>query len=191
MTHSSSPLSEGQVPADQPIPISPVQSRLRWLEIATRLLLLASMALFAWAAMSVFIRPIARKLIEEPRSSPISLGDDGHDDSPIDFYRQDVDSDDDVGPRRPREPLRGSARATDDDNDDEPRKDGKKAELVPGKARKNAKLYGQPSEKSVEMGEVRAGESIFIMKEATDWVLVLRGEGAMLGWMRRDNLATP
>ncbi len=158
------------------------------MEIATRLLLLASVAIFAWAAMSVFMRPIARKLIEEPRHSRVS-SDDGHSESPVDFYRPD-DDDDLAPPARARKPLSSRPRITDDDDSDDERRDGGKVELITGTARKNAKLFGQPSERSAEIGAVRAGESIFVMKESTDWVLVLRGEGAMLGWMRRDNLAS-
>ena len=155
------------------------------MEIATRLLLLASVAVFAWASLSVFIRPAARKLIEEPRYSRTPVADDGRSESPLDFYHQDEEDDDEPGPRA-KEPLRGAPRITENDDSDDDRKD--KVELVPGTVRKDAKLYGQPSERSAEIGEVHAGESIFVMKEATDWVLVLRGEGAMLGWMRRDNL---
>jgi len=157
------------------------------MEIATRLLLLASVAIFAWAALSVFVRPAARKFIEEPRYSRTPLAnDDGQSESPLDFYHQG-DEDDEPGPPS-KEPLRSPPRITDNDDADDDRKDGSKVQLIPGTARKDAKLYGQPSERSAEIGEVRAGESIFVMKESTGWVLVLRGEGAMLGWMRRENL---
>lgn len=156
------------------------------MEIATRLLLVASVALFAWAALSVFMRPIARKLIEEPSYSGTPLPDDGHSESPLDFYQQGDDDDIDLPPLR--EPAPRRPQIDDDDDSDDDHKSGGKVDLIAGKARKDAKLYGQPSERSVEMGEVRAGESIFVMKESTGWVLVLRGEGAMLGWMRRDNL---
>lgn len=188
VTHPSSPSEGGQVTARAAAPISPVQSRLRWMEIATRLLLLASVAIFAWAVLSVFVRPIARKLIDEPRYSRGQLSEDGRLEAPIDFYRPDDDDDVVVPPARAREPLSNRPRITDDDDSDDERGDAGKVELVAGTARKDAKLFGQPSEKSAEIGAVRAGESVFVMKESTDWVLVLRGEGAMLGWMRRGNL---
>lgn len=178
----------GQVTARSAAPGSPVQSRLRWMEIATRLLLLASVAIFAWAALSVFVRPIARRLIEEPRYSRSPLGDDGHSESPVDFYRSDDEDDDLEPPARARGPLPSRPRIAEDDDSDDEHRDGGKVSLVAGRARKESKLFGQPSERSAEIGAVRAGESIFVMKESTDWVLVLRGEGAMLGWMRRDNL---
>jgi hypothetical protein len=167
-------------------PVSPVQSRLRAMEIATRLLLLASVAVFAWAALSVFIRPFVRTFIEEPHHTRVPLDPSGGADLPTDFY-QPGDEDDGDSPPRGVAPHR--QRIPDDDNDDDDdRKNQSKVQLVPGTVRKDAKLYGEPSERSAEIGEVRAGESIFVMKEATSWVLVLRGEGAMLGWMRRDNL---
>jgi hypothetical protein len=159
------------------------------MEIATRLLLMASVAIFAWASISIFLRPVARKLIAEPYSSRTPLDDDGHSESPVDFYRTDEPDDDDRGPPpRSKAPLRNQARINEDDDSDDDDRDGGKVELKAASARKNAKLYGEPSEGAAEIGAVRAGESIFIMKESKDWVLVLRGEGAMLGWMRRDNL---
>lgn len=178
------------VAADPAATVSPVQSRLRWMEIATRLLLMASMAIFAWAVMSIFIRPVARKLIAEPKYSQIPVEVPGTNSSPLDFYREerdeeDGDDEDFVLPLRTRGKPESSPRV-EDFHDDEPERQGKN-KLVPGIARKDAKLYGQPSEQSVEMGEVTAGESIFVMKESPGWVLVLRGKGAMLGWMRRDN----
>jgi hypothetical protein len=157
------------------------------MEVATRLLLLASVAIFAWAVLSVFVRPIARKFMEEPRYSRGPFGDDGHSESPVDFFRTEDEDDDPVPPSQARERLPNRPRITDDNDSDDERRDGGKVELIEGTARKDAKLFGQPSERSAEMGAVRAGERIFVMKEATDWVLVLRGEGAMMGWMRRGN----
>ena len=177
--------SEGQVSADPAPPVSPVQSRLRAMEIATRLLLLATGAIFAWAALSIFIRPFARSLIDEPVRVHLPGDNAPRGESPTDFYQSDDDLDDDSQPRATgphRRPLPTDPAEDDDDKSDS------KVKLVPGVARKDAKLHGQPSERSAEIGEVRAGESIFVMKEASDWVLVLRGEGAMLGWMRRENL---
>lgn len=167
--------------------MSPVQSRLRWMEITTRLLLLASMALFVWAALSIFLRPIARKLIEEPRYARSPFGDDENSPSPVDFYRPD-DGDDDDDPPLPRaRDTRRGPRLSDSSKD--ARDDDDKPELTAGTAVDDSKLYGQPSEKSAELGQVKAGESVFVMKESPGWVLVLRSEGAMLGWMRRSNLA--
>ena len=181
------PGSNKPVAADPAAPVSPVQSRLRWMEITTRLFLMAGLAIFAWAAMSVFIRPIARKLIAEPKYSrvPVEVQEPGTNPSPLDFYRDDDDEEDIVPMPRGRGKPEPSPRV-EDFHDDEPERQGKN-KLMPGTARKDSKLYGQPSEKSVEIGEVNAGESIFVMKESEDWVLVLRGQGAMLGWMRRDN----
>jgi hypothetical protein len=183
--NAPAPVPEGQATANPAPPLSPVASRLRWLEIATRLLLLASVAIFAWAALSIFLRPLARKLIETPRYSRSPFDDADSAGGPTDFYR----SDDDASPSSPRNPKSSRLRApgTDDnDNDDD---NGGKAELVAGTAIGDSKLYGQPSDKAAEMGEVRAGETVFVMKESPGWVLVLRGEGAMLGWMRRSNLS--
>ncbi len=183
VTEPSPNASEGQVTADPAPPVSPVQSRLRAMEIATRLLLLATAAIFAWAALSVFIRPFARSFLDEPVRIHVPVDNGSRSQSPVDFYQSDDALDDEPQPRATaphRLPIPG-----DDDDDD---KGDSKVQLVPGTARKDAKLHGQPSERSAEIGEVRAGESIFVMKEASDWVLVLRGEGAMLGWMRRENL---
>lgn len=183
VTEPSPTTNEEQAAARPASPVSPVQSRLRALEIATRLLLLASVAIFAWAALSVFIRPFVRSFIEEPHHARFPFDPGGGADSPLDFYQSDGERDGDSAPRGTaphRQPL------ADDDDDD----DGKneKVQLVAGTVRKDAKLHGQPAERSAEIGEVKAGESIFVMKETSDWVLVLRGEGAMLGWMRRENL---
>lgn len=176
---------EGQVAASPPAPMSSVQSRLRWMEITTRLLLIASIALFVWAALSIFLRPIARKLIEEPRYVRSPLGEPQDSPPPADFYRpEDEDGAEEPPPPRPRESKRRPRflnPSDDDKNGDD------KAELASGTTIGSSKLYGQPSEKSAELGEVRAGETVFVMKESPGWVLVLRGEGAMLGWMRRSN----
>lgn len=182
--HTAAPAIEGQVAASPPAPMSPVQSRLRWMEIATRLLLIASIALFVWAILSIFLRPIARKLIEEPRYARSPIGDSPDSPPPVDFYRPE-DEDDELPPLPPRDAKRGprfSKPSDDDKNGDD------KAELASGTIIGDSKLYGQPSEKSAELGEVRAGETVFVMKESPGWVLVLRGEGAMLGWMRSSNL---
>jgi len=155
------------------------------MEIATRLLLVASIALFVWAALSVFLRPIARKLIEEPRYARSPLDDDENSSPPTDFYRPE-DEDDDEPPVLPKaqEPRRGPRFLTPKDDQD----DKDKPELIAGTAINDSKLYGQPSDKSAELGQVKAGESVFVMKESPGWVLVLRSEGAMLGWMRSSNL---
>lgn len=182
--HTAAP--EGQVAASPPAPMSPVQSRLRWMEITTRLLLIASVALFVWAALSIFLRPIARKLIDEPRYARSPSGEPEDSPPPVDFYRpEDDDSADEPPPSRRRESKR-RPRFVNPSGDDKNGDD--KAELAAGTAIGDSKLYGQPSEKSAELGEVRAGETVFVMKESAGWVLVLRGEGAMLGWMRRSNL---
>lgn len=183
---TAAPATEGQATARPAPPMSPVHSRLRWMEIATRLLLVASLALFVWAALSVFLRPIARKIIEEPRYARSPLGNDEISPPPTDFYRPEDDDDDDP-PMLPRaEEPRRRPRFSSPSKDDPEDKD--KAELRAGTAINESKLYGQPSDKSAELGQVKAGESVFIMKESAGWVLVLRNEGAMLGWMRSSNL---
>jgi hypothetical protein len=181
------PAPEGQVTASPAPAMSPVQSRLRWMEIVTRLLLVASIALLVWAGISVFLRPIARKIIDEPRYAPSPFGDDENSRPPTDFYHPEDDDDEDLPPLPKARESRSRPRFVEPSNSDQ--EDGGKGELVAGTAIGDSKLYGQPSDKSAELGQVRAGESVFIMKEAPGWVLVLRSEGAMLGWMRRTNLA--
>ncbi|MBK9266400.1 MAG: hypothetical protein IPM54_42265 [Polyangiaceae bacterium] len=185
VTQSPPPPPDGHAEASATPPISPVQSRIKWMELATRLLLFASIVIFAWTAVSALARPAARRLMQ-PISFRSPNADDEQPQAPIDFFQGDDEFESEP---RPREPFRGRHGVIEDDTEDDDNRDGGgKIELRAASARMDAKLYGQPSERSVEMGEVRAGETIFVMKESGGWVLVLRGEGAMMGWMRRDNV---
>jgi hypothetical protein len=179
------PAPDGQIEASATPPLSPVQSRLRWMELATKLLLFASIMVFAWAAVTALVRPAARRFLE-PISSHSRTPDDHPSGSPTDFFRDD----DELG-SEPRAigPSRSGDNVTEDDDSNDDSVDAGKVTLQAATARKDAKLYGQPSEQSVEMGQVRAGDTIFVMKESAGWVMVLRGEGAMMGWMRRDNVS--
>ena len=157
------------------------------MELVTRLLLFASVALLAWTALTALVRPAARRLLE-PISSHSRLDQDEPSEQPADVFRSDDDERERPQPRS-RGPLRSPHEFTESNSDGgDARTDGDKVELRAATARKDAKLYGKPSERSAEMGEVHAGETIFIMKQSADWVLVLRNEGAMMGWMRRDNV---
>jgi hypothetical protein len=180
------PAPDGQVTASAGSTVSPVLARMKWMEFGTRLLLFASIAIFAWTTLTALLRPAARRMIE-PISLPSRLDDDELSEKPIDFFR--ADDDEIASEPRPRRPSRTRPNVSDDDDSDDSRSDGGKVELVAAVTRADAKLYGEPSEKSVEMGAVRAGETVFVMKHSAGWVLVLRGEGSTMGWMHRDNIS--
>lgn len=60
-----------------------------------------------------------------------------------------------------------------------------------GLARRDFRLHGDPSQDAPVLGEVQAGSSLMVMKEAGDWVLVVRSsaEGILMGWARRSEIA--
>jgi len=60
-----------------------------------------------------------------------------------------------------------------------------------GLARRPLRLLGNPKPDGEVLGEVEAGSSVMIMKEAGDWALVVRTgqEGVVMGWARRSEIA--
>jgi hypothetical protein len=74
---------------------------------------------------------------------------------------------------------------------DKPEADPPSARMRPAIVRRSIKLYVEPSEESVETGAVQKGDSVYVIKESGDWVLVLRSgrEAVAMGWTKRAELA--
>jgi hypothetical protein len=179
----ASPPPEGQATTEAAITTSPLQARLKWLELLTNLLLLTTIGIFAFTAITALVRPTARRFLE-PVSMQSTPRDHGSSEGPLDFFRDDEDEE--VVPDPHSRGPSGLPRMADEDEESGGKE---KVNLRAGIVKNDSKLYGKSSEQSAEMGEVRAGETVFVMQQSGDWVLVLRGEGAMMGWMRKENVS--
>ncbi len=185
----SSPPPEGQATAEAAVTMSPVQSRLKWLELVTNLLLLTTIGIFAFTAITALVRPTARRFLE-----PVSMLSPHDGETNEEPHRSFSTAEaNEMLNERLNERLpegRGGLRMKPPLSDDEEGSGEKeKVELRAGIVKNDSKLYGKSSDRSAEMGEVRAGETVFVMQQSGDWVLVLRGEGATMGWMRKENVS--
>ncbi|MCC6525688.1 MAG: SH3 domain-containing protein [Polyangiaceae bacterium] len=66
-------------------------------------------------------------------------------------------------------------------------------DLTIGVARQAAPLLAQPRAGAPQLGEVRAGDAVVVVQEATGWLLVIRStsEGEAMGWVERSKVKLP
>jgi len=189
---SPPPPPEGRAP-DGPAPRPG-----RWIDTLTTLLLVATACFIAVAAMPALLRaagfaPFGPSGIfrssaggpaREPHPFGAGLADDDEDEE------DDHGADPLLGPRfepfrdRPAPSARGADTA-------EPDEGAPRDRMRPAVMRRKATLRLSASEDADPTGEVKAGDSVFVVRESGEWVLVLQtgAEGVLMGWTLKNQLA--
>ncbi|MDI1445405.1 hypothetical protein [Polyangium sp. 6x1] len=181
------PAPEGQGPAPRPG---------RWIDTLTTLLLVATACFVAVSATPALLRAAGLApfgpsgVFRSPLRSPVA---DPH---PIGSGLADDEDDDDhgseplLGPRF--DPFRDAPRASGRTADSaEPDEGAPRGRMRPAVVRRKATLRLSASEDADPTGEVSVGDSVFVVREQGEWVLVLQtgAEGVLMGWMQRSQLA--
>jgi hypothetical protein len=199
MTEHSAPEGEGQraglrsqIPQGttraKPAPSRPA----RTLDTLTALAILAATVLLVASAGPALLRaagvgPRASSPLDGPVMHGPSVGsrpawpagDDDDDEGALPLPRGG-DRDDPVlgGPLagKPQEPREGARPG-----------EGMRSAVV----RKRSKLLLEGAEGADVIGEVMAGDAVFVVKETEDWALVLRNgdDGVAMGWTKKSQLA--
>ncbi|HVK70326.1 MAG TPA: hypothetical protein VM694_37995 [Polyangium sp.] len=194
MTTSSAPpppSPEGRAPEEQ----GPAPRPGRWIDTLTTLLLVATACFVTVSAAPALLR-VAGLAPFGPSStfrSPFRGPAEPH---PIGAGLGEDDEDDDrggepiLGPRF--DPLRDTPRASGSSADTaEPDEGAPRGRMRPAIVRRKATLRLSASEEADPTGEVNVGDSVFVVREQGEWVLVLQtgAEGVLMGWTQRSQLA--
>lgn len=155
---------------------------MRWADRATGVLLLGSSCMVALVAAP----EVLRAAIGGPR---VQVADR----LPRDLWRR--------GERPARGPAGGSDAALPDPSPHGvlPRAlhgapGGERADRIrSGIARRDLKVFGEPSLNAVPIGELKAGDEVMLVRGSGDWALVVHtGEdGVVMGWTQRSEIALP
>ncbi|MRG92024.1 hypothetical protein [Polyangium spumosum] len=169
----------------------------RWTDTLTTLLLVATACLVALSATPALLRAAGvapfgpsdgfrspLRDLTEPHSlgGHPAEGDEEEDDrgnDPLLTPRFDVFED------RPRGAARGGV------NTAEPGDDAPRARMRPAVVRRKATLRLSASEDADPIGELKPGDSLFVVRESGEWALVMQtgAEGVLMGWTQKSQLA--
>jgi len=169
-------------------PSNPAPNRpSRGLEVMTTLALVAALGLVLVTAMPAILRAAGVGPYAETRR--FSLPEDGLGPSPlhppkatgtVEEDDEEAPEEDEIAPTRPR------SRA----EEAEP-EDPRSTRIRPAFVRSTTKLLVEASEDAAASGEVREGDTVFVIQERGEWVLVFRTntDGIIKGWIQRSRLA--
>ncbi len=174
-------------------PAKPAPARpARTLDTLTLLAILAATVVVFASAGPALLRAagVGPRVSSSPLHGPVGHGplsgprpgwtaDDDDDEGALPLPRGGSDRADPFldGPRpRANEPREGARSG-----------EGMRAAVV----RKKTKLLIEGAEGADVIGEVNAGDSVFVVKETEDWALVLRNgeDGVAMGWTKKSQLA--
>ncbi|MDC3954165.1 hypothetical protein [Polyangium jinanense] len=192
MTTSSAPpppSPEGRAPAPRPG---------RWIDTLTTLLLVATACFVAVSATPALFRAAGLAPFGPSGMLRAPLGGPATEPHPIGAGLAEEDADDDdqgsdplLGPRF--DPLRDGPRASarSSDSAEQPDEGAPRGRMRPAVVRRKATLRLSAAEDADPTGEVNVGDSVFVVREQGEWVLVLQtgAEGVLMGWMQRSQLA--
>ncbi|MDI3282388.1 hypothetical protein [Polyangium sp. 15x6] len=191
MTTSSAP------PPPSPEGRAPAPRQGRWIDTLTTLLLVATACFVAVSATPALLRATGLAPFGPSGVLRAPLGGQATEPHPIGAGLAEDDEDDDdhgseplLGPRFDpfRDGPRDSARPSDSAQPDEGAPRGR---MRPAVVRHKATLRLSASEDADPTGEVNVGDSVFVVREQGEWVLVLQtgAEGVLMGWTQRSQLA--
>ncbi|MDI1477834.1 hypothetical protein [Polyangium sp. y55x31] len=196
MTTSSAPpppSPEGRAPEGQGSASRPG----RWIDTLTTLLLVATACFVAVSATPALLRATGLAPFGPSGSFRSPLGGPAADPHPIGAGLAEDDEDDDehgseplLGPRF--DPFRDGPRASARPSDSaEPDEGAPRGRMRPAVVRRKATLRLSASEDADPTGEVNVGDSVFVVREQGEWVLVLQtgADGVLMGWTQRSQLA--
>lgn len=168
----------------------------RWIDTLTTLLLVAAACFVAVSAMPALLRAAGLAPFGPSGVFRSPFGGPAAEPHPIGAGLADEDDDDDhgseplLGPRF--DPFRDGPRASARPSDSaEPDEGAPRGRMKPAVVRRKATLRLSASEDADPTGEVNVGDSVFVVREQGEWVLVLQtgADGVLMGWTKRSQLA--
>jgi len=157
----------------------------RWIDSLTLLLLFAAALTVVATASPALLRAAGLAPFGPPSQSRVPFFSPPRGHSPA--WSHDDAEDDRGDPDDGAGVILGPAAPDAEDDADDP---GPRPRMRPAIVKKRTVLRNNSTDDADPMGELGAGDAVYVVREQGSWVLVLRSgaEGVMMGWMKKSQL---